>query len=113
MHDPRLDTAVELSMLADERVTVALLANCAGLSVPRFSHLFARQTGMLPGEHLRLMKQFHHERRVAVQVLGAALHAGSPPSGTYLQNRQYAGRPPERQHSASHRAPHDGIMASS
>ena len=42
MRDPRLYTALELSVLADERVTVGLLAECAGLSLPRFSHLFSR-----------------------------------------------------------------------
>src|SRR5207245_75548 len=51
MRDTRLDTALELAVIADERVTVGLLAECAGLSLSRFSHLFSRTTGMLPGEH--------------------------------------------------------------
>ena len=60
-------------MLADERITVKLLASCTGLSLSRFSHLFSRATGMLPGDHLRLMKQYHRERQLAVHIVGKAL----------------------------------------
>ena len=75
MHDPRLHTALQLSVVADERISVGLLAECAGLSLPRFSHLFSRAIGMLPGAYLRLMKQYRRERQLAVNILRDALHA--------------------------------------
>jgi AraC-like DNA-binding protein len=74
MRDKRLEIALELSMLGGEQTTVGLLAEVAGLSLPRFSHLFARETGMPPGELLRLMKQYRRERQLAVQILREALH---------------------------------------
>jgi methylphosphotriester-DNA--protein-cysteine methyltransferase len=71
----RLDTAIQLSLNADETVTVGMLAQCAGLSQSRFSHLFARQTGILPGEFLQLMKTIRREQRWGIEIIGEALRA--------------------------------------
>ena len=78
-NDTRLDTALELSTLADERVTVGMLVQCTGLSPSRFSHLFARRTGMLPKEHLRVMKRFNRERKMALEILTSALRPQNLP----------------------------------
>jgi hypothetical protein len=79
MRDPRLDTAIQIAVVADESISVRLLAEAADLSQPRFSHLFSREIGILPGEHLLLTKEFRRERQIAVEILGNALH--DPKSG--------------------------------
>jgi AraC-like DNA-binding protein len=73
MIDPRLEMARQLWLVADERITVAILAECAGLSRSRFTHLFFRQTGVLPGEHLRLMRKYRQEQLLAIEIIGKAL----------------------------------------
>jgi len=73
MRDQRLKTALDLSLVAADLVTVELLASCAGLSPARFSQLFSRETGMLPGEYLRIMKQFRRERVAAIEILTKSL----------------------------------------
>jgi AraC-like DNA-binding protein len=73
MRDSRLEAAIEISVLCGEQTTVGLLAEVAGLSQPRFSHLFSRQTGTLPGEFLRLMREFRREQLLAIEILGKAL----------------------------------------
>ena len=71
--DERLDTALELSVLYGEHTNVGQLAAAAGLSPSRFSHLFVRRAGMLPGKHLRLMKRLRKEQRLAFDLIRKAL----------------------------------------
>jgi hypothetical protein len=53
---------------------IAVDFNLSSLMPVRF---FCRIPPLLPGEHLRLMKRFHRERRLAVQVLTKALQPGT------------------------------------
>ncbi len=69
----KLETAIQLSIHANETVTVRMLAQCAGMSQSRFSHLFAQRTGILPGELLRLMKVVRREQRLAIKIISEVL----------------------------------------
>jgi AraC family transcriptional regulator, arabinose operon regulatory protein len=68
--DKRIDTALELLAQNDEPINVSQLAAAVGLSPSRFSHLFVQRTGILPGKHLRLLKRFRLEQRLAQDILG-------------------------------------------
>jgi AraC-like DNA-binding protein len=48
---------------------VGELAESVGLSEPRFSHLFAITTGILPGEHLRILREYREEQQMAAEIL--------------------------------------------
>ena len=71
--DQRIETALELLAQVDDGITVSQLAAAVGLSPSRFSHLFVQRTGILPGKHLRLLKRFRSEQRLAQVVLGKQL----------------------------------------
>src|SRR5438045_9265727 len=60
-------------MLGGEQTTVGLLAEVAGLSQARFSHLFFLQTGILTGAQLELMRRFRREQLLAIAILGKGL----------------------------------------
>jgi AraC-like DNA-binding protein len=74
-----LNSSIQLS-LSPENITVSQLANAAGLSPARFSHLFVLRTGMLPGAHLRLMKRHRDEQEMAIQLLANVARAQLPDS---------------------------------
>ena len=54
--DIRIDDALRVVLVAGENVSVRELAAAANLSLSRFSHLFVRSTGILPGQFLRLFE---------------------------------------------------------
>jgi AraC-like DNA-binding protein len=49
------------------------MAASVNLSPARFSHQFARTTGMLPGEFLRTLRRYHGERILALRIMREAL----------------------------------------
>ena len=66
--DKRIDAAIELSLEGD--TTVQALATHVGLSPSRFSHLFVLGTGVLPKEHLRILRTYRHQKSIADRILG-------------------------------------------
>ena len=68
--DPRIKTALHfVEASRGERMTVAGLARVAGLSGSRFSHLFARWTGITPTAYLRVIRRWQAEKRRAETIL--------------------------------------------
>ena len=65
--DERINRAIDISF--ERNITVGELAKRVGLSEPRFSHLFAITTGILPGEHLRILREFREEQQMAAEIL--------------------------------------------
>jgi len=49
------------------------MAASLNLSPARFSHLFTRTTGMLPGEFLRTLRRYHGERILALKIMREAI----------------------------------------
>jgi AraC-like DNA-binding protein len=50
-------------------ISAGQLAAAAGLSKARFSHLFYFQTGMLPRDFLRMLRQLREEQKLAAEIL--------------------------------------------
>ena len=72
IRDERIVVAMNLWLAQNLTLSVREIAATTGLSLARFSHLFARTTGMLPGEFLRLLKCYRTEREQALGVLREA-----------------------------------------
>jgi AraC-like DNA-binding protein len=67
--DERIVTALKQWLGAKPNATVGEMAASIQLSPARFSHLFARTTGMLPRSFLQMLKRYHAERTHAVAIL--------------------------------------------
>jgi len=62
--DPRIDMALDYAKAnTQDRISVSQLAEVAGLSPSRFSHLFSITTGITPSQFLRIRKQRSREER--------------------------------------------------
>ena len=63
--DPRISSSfayIEANL--DQSIRLTDLARQSGLSTSRFSHLFARSTGVTPGKYIRILR----ERRISKQA---------------------------------------------
>ena len=64
--DRRIREAIDVSLKRD--TTVRELAAHVRMSRARFSHLFALETGVLPSEHLRILRKHRGEKRFAREI---------------------------------------------
>ena len=79
--DARILAALNLWLAPNPSTPVREMAASVNLSQARFSHQFARTTGMLPGEFLRTLRRYHGERILALKIMREALlekHPGDP-----------------------------------
>jgi AraC-like DNA-binding protein len=69
--DPRIEPSFAfIQANLHGRILLADLARLSGLSAARFSHLFARSTGMTPGKYIRALRE-HHAAKVTRSQLEA------------------------------------------
>jgi transcriptional regulator GlxA family with amidase domain len=62
--DPRIQSTFEyISANLDRQIRLSDLARLSGLSTARFSHLFARATGMTPGKYVRALRAHRAAQR--------------------------------------------------
>src|SRR5690349_4171867 len=71
--DPRIQlTFAFIEKNLDQPIRLTDLARLSGLSSARFSHLFARATGMTPGRYLRVLR--------SIRVIGVTRSRRAVPS---------------------------------
>jgi len=68
-YDRRIDASLRLLVELSSNTTVREWATAVSLSPARFSHLFAIQTGMMPGKFLRMLRGFRTEEAMACEIL--------------------------------------------
>ena len=68
--DSRIRAALDFLVAnADRKVTVRRMADAAGLSEARFSHLFALCAGITPGKLLRMGRELRAEHQFVHGIL--------------------------------------------
>ena len=81
--DKRIDAALREVAAKGADLSVGELASAAGLSAPRFSHLFSRTMGMLPGDFLRVLRTYHPGEIEAREALIDLLQAVASRNGNW------------------------------